>query len=140
MAEILHQLTIKASPGRVYKALTEQKGLASWWTQFVTAEPRVDSVGEFLFEGGKVNLRMKILKLLPNRAVVWHCMGGHPEWASTQISFELEQNENQTILRFAHRGWRSPNGILPICSFDWARYLMSLRSYLEKGQGYPARK
>ncbi len=140
MPEIVHQLTIKASPGKVYHAITDQKGLASWWTQYVTAEPRIDSIAEFEFEGGKVKMRMKVIKLLPNRTVVWHCLAGPQEWIGTQLAFELTPAEHATSLYFSHRGWRSTTGIFPICNFDWARYLMSLRSYLEKGKGYPARK
>lgn len=139
MPEILHQLSIKASPGRVYQALTEQKGLANWWTHFSYAEPRIDSVAEFEFDGGKTKIRMKIIKLLANRQVVWHCLGGPPEWISTQIAFDLEVKGNETIIHFAHRGWRSTAGTFPSCNYDWGRYLSSLRAYLEKGRGFPVR-
>lgn len=139
MAEILHELFIKVPPGKVYQALTEQKGLANWWTRHTQAEPRINSIAQFSFEHGQTTFRMKILRLITNKAVVWHCVGGHPEWDDTQIYFELEPSKDGTILHFAHRGWKRPTGILPKCSFDWARYLMSLRSYLEKGKGYPAR-
>jgi uncharacterized protein YndB with AHSA1/START domain len=139
MAEILHQLFIKASPTKVYHALTDQKGLASWWTRHTQTEPRVNSIAQFSFEHGQTVFKMKIIRLLPNKAVVWHCVGGHPEWEDTQVYFELEPSKDGTILHFAHRGWKRPTGILPRCSFDWAKYLMSLRSYLEKGKGYPAR-
>ncbi len=39
MADILHQLTIKASPEDVYQAITLQEGLAKWWTQKGTPNP-----------------------------------------------------------------------------------------------------
>lgn len=139
MAEILHRLTIKVPPAKVYQALTEQKGLANWWTKHVIAEPKVDSIAEFTFNHGQTKFRMKILKLIPNRAVAWHCLGGHPEWIDTQIYFDLTGDAKQTILNFAHRRWKSANGVLPICSFDWAHYLTSLRMYLEKGRGFPVR-
>lgn len=139
MAEILHELFIRANPGKVYLALTEQKGLSNWWTRHAQVEPRTNSIAQFSFEHGQTVLRMKILRLISNKAVVWHCVGGQPEWEDTQIYFELEPVRDGTILHFAHRGWKRPTGILAKCSFDWARYLMSLRSYLEKGKGYPAR-
>ena len=138
-AEILHQLSIKAPIGKVYQALTEQKGLASWWTQHTTAEPRINSIAQFSFEHGQTVFKMKILRLIPNKMVVWHCIGGHPEWEDTQLYFELAPARDGTVLNFSHRGWKRPTGILAKCSFDWARYLMSLRAYLEKGKGYPAR-
>ena len=141
MAEILHQLSIKASPTNVYQALTEQKGLANWWTRHAKAEPLVNSVAQFTFDHGQVIFRMKILKLIPNRMVVWHCLGGHPEWNDTQIVFELApaSKTGVSVLNFSHSRWRRTDGILPKCSFDWAHYLASLRAYLEKGRGYPVR-
>lgn len=139
MTTILHQLLIKAHPDRVYSALTDPKGLASWWTQYVTAEARVNSVTEFELAGGKIRLRMKIVKLLPQRAVIWHCLAGPTEWVGTQISFDLQLAQGQTQLSFSQRGFRNAN-LIGFYNFEWARYLMSLRSYLEKGKGFPDRK
>jgi uncharacterized protein YndB with AHSA1/START domain len=139
MSEIQHELFIKSTPTKVYQALTEQKGLSSWWTRHTQAEPHTNTIAQFTFDHGKTAFRMKIIRLLPNKAVVWHCIGGLPEWLDTQLYFELEPSKDGTILHFAHRGWKRTTGIFAKCSFDWAKYLMSLRSYLEKGQGYPAR-
>lgn len=139
MAEILHDLIIKAPTAKVYQALSEQKGLANWWTRHAEVEPRTNSIAQFSFDHGRIRLRMKILRLIMNKAVVWHCLGGQPEWDDTQVYFELEPTREGTLLHFAHRGWKRPTGLLAKSSFDWARYLLSLRSYLEKGKGYPVR-
>jgi len=139
MAEILHKLHIKASPGKIYRALTDQRGLSGWWTIHTKAEPVINSIAEFTFDRGRVIFRMKVIRLISQKAVVWHCIGGHPEWETTQIMFQLEPKDKGTNLYFSHRGWRSTNGILPECNFEWARYLTSLRSYVEKGRGYPSR-
>lgn len=139
MADILHQLIIRSSPSQVYHALTDRKGLAHWWTRNVNAEAMINSIAQFTFDHGNTILRMKIIKLIPNRSVVWHCMSGHPEWEDTQISFDLEATRDVTILHFAHRGWKRTSGVYPKSNFDWAKYLVSLRNYLEKGKGFPAR-
>lgn len=139
MAEILHSLTIKTTPGKLYFALTNQKGLASWWTRHVTTEPKVDSVAEFTFDHGNTHLRMKIIRLIQNKLVVWHCLGGHPEWESTQINFEIIPQSNQVRLNFEQRGWRTTTGNYAQVNFEWAHYLASLRAYLERGKGFPAR-
>lgn len=139
MAEIAHQLFIKATPGKVYHALTEAKGLTNWWTRFAEVEPRINSIAQFTFEHGRVNLRMKILRLITNKGIVWHCIGGLPEWEDTQLYFELEPSGEGTILHFAQRGWKRTTGSYAKYNFEWARHLMSLRSYLEKGKGYPTR-
>jgi hypothetical protein len=44
MKTIIHVTPVKRSPAEVYRALTTQAGLSSWWSTDVTAEPRVGSV------------------------------------------------------------------------------------------------
>lgn len=139
MADILHQLTVHASPAQIYAALTEQKGLSHWWTRYVNAQAMVNSIAQFTFDHGNTVVRMKIIKLMPNRTVVWHCMGGYPEWEDTQISFDIEVKRDATVLHFSHRGWKRTTGDYPKFNFEWAKYLVSLRNYLEKGKGFPQR-
>ncbi|MBI2169815.1 MAG: SRPBCC domain-containing protein [Actinobacteria bacterium] len=140
MPDILHQVVINARPSAVYRALTEPGGLASWWTADVDAEPELGSVARFGFDGRSTVFMMKIEELEADEFVRWHCVGGHPEWEHTEITFDLSPADDPaggTVLYFAHRGWESTDGILAMCSFDWARYLMSLRAYLETGTGSP---
>jgi len=49
MAEIKHLLMIQASAEKVYQAITEETGLAAWWTEEVKAKPEVNSIAEFIF-------------------------------------------------------------------------------------------
>lgn len=139
MADILHQLTIRVTPTQVYQALTDSKGLSHWWTRYVNATTMLNSIAQFTFDHGKTIVRMKVIKLIPNRMVVWHCMSGFPEWEDTQISFDLEASRDGTVLHFSHRGWRRTIGSYPKYNFEWAKYLVSLKNYLEKGKGFPAR-
>ncbi|MBI3634696.1 MAG: SRPBCC domain-containing protein, partial [Candidatus Rokubacteria bacterium] len=55
----------------------------------------------------------------------------------TELSFTLSPADGRTTLAFAHRGWTTTDGIFAVCNFDWARYLMSLKAYLEMGRGVP---
>lgn len=139
--DILHQVVIDRPASPVYRALTEPDGLAAWWTTDVDAEPELGSVASFGFDGRSTVFKMKIEELSPSEFVRWHCVGGHPEWEHTEITFDLtEEGSNgtaRTILYFAHRGWESTDGILAMCSFEWARYLMSLKAYVETGTGSP---
>lgn len=137
MPDIVHQLVIDAPASRVYEALTEPSGLASWWTADVEAEPELGSVANFGFDDRETVFKMRIEELEADRFVRWHCVGGHPEWEHTELTFDLTEEEGRTTLFFAHRGWESTDGILAFCSFDWARFLISLRHYLETGTGSP---
>lgn len=139
MTDILHQLTIKATPSLIYHALTDRKGIANWWTRDVNAEPMVNSIAQFKFEHGNVEVRVKVVKLIPNRSVVWHCLQGFPEWEDTQIAFDISATRENCQLYFSQRGWRRTTGQYAKSNFEWAKYLVSLRNYLEKGKGFPAR-
>lgn len=139
MADILHQFVIRATPAQIYHALTDRKGITQWWTRHATIEPMTNSIAQFTFEHGNLQVNMKVIKLITNRSVVWHCMSGFPEWEDTQISFDLEVKKEGTIVHFAHRGWKRTAGGYPKYNFEWAKYLVSLRNYLEKGKGFPAR-
>jgi len=49
MPNILHRVRIKAPPDKVYKALTEERGLAGWWTKNTKASPTVGAINQFRF-------------------------------------------------------------------------------------------
>ncbi len=140
MPEILHTLPIHGPQSKVYQALTEQEGLRSWWTRFATAEPTIGYINEFGF-GGEFKFEMRVDELKPDTRVKWTCLGGHPEWENTVITFDLEGHpgrEDATLLHFAHKNWQRSDGVLPNCSYDWGQYLRSLRLFIEEGKGTPS--
>ncbi len=94
-------------------------------------------MAEFGFNDRTVVFRMKIEELEPGQRVRWRCLEGDPEWEGTTLTFELSPEDGATILDFGHRGWVSADGILPMCSYDWALYLTSLKTYIEEGEGAP---
>ncbi len=137
MPDILHQLTIHARPAEVFRELTTTEGLSAWWTRDALADPTIGAVAQFGFNRREVVFRMFLQDLEENAQVRWRCLGGHPDWRDTEITFALSPIADGTVLRFAHRGWKSSDGIFAVCSFEWARYLSSLRSYVETGLGFP---
>lgn len=137
MPDILHRLVIHANQAQVYRALTMPDGLAAWWTRDVAAEPAVGSVALFGFNRREVVFRMFVQELVEATRVRWHCLGGHPEWKDTEVTFALSPAAGRTVLDFAHLGWKSSDGVFAVCALDWARYLSSLKTYLEVGVGAP---
>ncbi|MFQ5652657.1 MAG: SRPBCC domain-containing protein [bacterium] len=137
MAEIRHLLRIKATPEKVYEAISTQEGLSRWWTTHTRAEPREGSLATFGFNKSATVFKMRIDVLDPTKRVEWTCLGGHPEWQNTNLFFDLHKEDEETVLNFGHLNWKSADGILPLCSFDWAKYLMSLRAFVETGEGQP---
>jgi uncharacterized protein YndB with AHSA1/START domain len=138
MADILHLVNIAARPEKIFAALTEQSGLAGWWTEDVKAEPRVGSVAQFRFADNSGS-DMAIVALEPYRLVRWRCVA-HPsgeEWIGSELFFELVAERDSTMLRFSHRRWLEATDFLRSCSVRWALYLVSLKNLVETGKGNP---
>jgi uncharacterized protein YndB with AHSA1/START domain len=71
MPDILHRIEIKASSEQVYAALTEESGLAGWWTREVKAGLHFQ-FGDYGFSS------MKLTELKPGERVAWQCVEGGP--------------------------------------------------------------
>ena len=68
MFNIVHRVGIKASTDKVFGALTEEKGLAGWWSKSVTASPVVGAVDKFRFGDRGFN-DMKVRQLVGSSTV-----------------------------------------------------------------------
>lgn len=132
MADMLHRITIGASPESVFDAITTVEGLRTWWAEDSAAEPRVGSEAVFRFVGGQVVFRMRIDSLDRPNKVRWTCVGDREEWIGTELDWDLEPDgEGGTRLRFRHRGWRSTEGEYPTCNTTWGHLMYVLRDYAE---------
>jgi uncharacterized protein YndB with AHSA1/START domain len=136
LADIKHLLTIKALPQKVYQAITEQEGLANWWTRETLARPQIGSVSEFKF-GNRYHNKMRITRLEPDKLVEWECLMGDKEWIGTTFRFALEEKDGETILCFTHGNWKEMTDFFASCNFHWGHYMSSLKNYCETGQGEP---
>lgn len=142
MADILHRVGIKSSLDEVYQALTTLDGLAAWWTNTTQGESTVGGTLRFRFsDPGGVEIGgfdMKILELQPPRHVRWQVADGPEEWIGTKIDWGLKQDGGYVIALFKHLDWKEPTEFMHHCSTKWATFLMSLKSFVETGQGAPS--
>ncbi|MGC4102451.1 SRPBCC family protein [Ferruginibacter sp.] len=137
MTDIKHKLVINSTADNIYNAITTQQGLENWWAKQTVAKPEIGFVNVFVF--GTVKNEMKISTLVPNKKVEWEIIASTGEWVGTTISFELEaKDNNKTIVRFDHNGWRAVTDLYAECNYTWARFMMSLKSYCETGTGSPS--
>lgn len=136
MADIRHNVVIKATPEKVYQAVTTQEGLEAWWCKDTTAKPEVGFVNIFIF--GKYYNEMKVTDLVPNKKAAWECINSIEEWIGTGISFDLEEKNGNTLLRFTQGNWKAVTDTFAACNYDWASFMKSLKSYCETGTGQPA--
>lgn len=136
MADIYHQVGVKAGITDVYNAITTLEGLSSWWTD-TTGE--TDQGGQLNFLFNEHSVEMKILKLAPDNKVVWQCIAKDGEWKNTIITFDLVKTDEQIFINFSHTNWLEQSDLCSHCSTKWAVFMLSLKAYLEteKGQPFP---
>ncbi len=142
MVNIIHRIGIRSSAEQVYKALSTIKGLSHWWTEETEGYEKVGGKITFTFrsetEDVKGQMVMEVQELNPQKNIRWRCISGPDEWIDTEITFDLSQQDDQTIIIFGHRNWREQIEFTAHCSMKWAVFLLSLREYVETGKGKPS--
>lgn len=157
MSTIYHALLIGATAEKVFHALTNQEFLSKWWTPGTEARTELHSIARFPFGDGYFK-EMRITGLTPNELVKWNCIKGADEWIGTNISFSLQNqhkdlilksypemsgqveqqdSDNCTLLVFRHEDWKNESLMFAECSYTWARFLRSLKLLCETGTGCP---
>lgn len=134
--DIKHIVTIGCTANIVYSALTTLQGIRGWWTPDTVIEPTIGTVAEFIF-GDKYHNKMEITDLQANRRVEWQCIQGDSEWVGTNITFDLEDTNGQTTLRFGQNNWKELTDFYAHCNIQWGQYMVSLKNYCETGTGNP---
>ena len=136
MVDILHRVGVKdSSPNQVYDALTTLDGLSGWWASDTKGSVKVGGVLEFRFVPGGFD--MQIVELKPAEHVLWQVVDGPAEWIGTTVNWEIKQEGDYTIVLFSHLGWVEPVEFMHHCSTKWATFLLSLRGWVEHGEGRP---
>ena len=138
MPNIRHRIIISSSPEKIYSAAATVEGLQHWWTQQTSinaSEMREGTIIQFRF--GEEGPDMKVLKLVPNKEVLWECVGNSRDWLGTQFQFIIEVKEGKTILFFSQTGWKEESEFFAHCNCRWGYFMLSMKSYLENGKGTP---
>jgi uncharacterized protein YndB with AHSA1/START domain len=135
MPDILHRVGIQATPDKVFEAISTTEGLSHWWILRTTGDSKPGGVIHFAPEGGGFD--MKVVEMNPKKVVKWKCVGGPDEWIGTDLTFALESKEGQTFVIFTHAGWKKPVEFMHHCSTKWATFLLSLKNWIERGEGRP---
>jgi uncharacterized protein YndB with AHSA1/START domain len=140
MKTIHHVVDMDVDPATVWSAITEQRGLAGWWSTAVRAADGA-AVGDrvaFAFSPD-FSPTMEITAGEPGAALAWRCVGGHEPWADNTFRFEIARlDDGRTRLRF----WQDyavelPDDLFGTYNFNWGYYLESLRLLCTTGVGKP---
>jgi len=134
MADIYHQVGVKADIHDVYDAITTLPGLSSWWSR---ATGNTEKNGKLNFHFDDIKMEMTILDQVPDKKVIWQCTEQEGEWKDTVITFDLVKTDAQVFINFSHKNWAHQTNLCSHCSTKWAVFMLSLKDYLEKGKGQP---
>ena len=132
MPDILHRVGIRSAPEKVFEALSTIDGLSHWWD--------VDAKGN-AEQGGIINFgfaEMRVVESKPNKLVKWKCVKGPNEWLDTDLTFQLKAKKDETFVLFTHANWKKPTELMRHCSTKWATFLLSLKGWVERGEGRPS--
>jgi uncharacterized protein YndB with AHSA1/START domain len=137
MSDIRHRVGVQAPIDEVYDAVATREGLSHWWTSDVEGESRVGGALAFWFGRPDAVATMEVIESSRPGRVEWRCIQGPEEWVGTTISFDLRAEGEETVVLFAHAGWREPVEFLHHCTTAWGSYLLSLKRGLEGGTATP---
>ena len=125
----------KTNKSNILGALTTVEGLSSWWTSDTAGEPAEGGTLTFTF-GDNGGFDMRVLKN-DAQQVHWECVNGPDDWIGTRLEFDIDARDTHNQVLFRHAGWNSESAFFHHCSTKWATFLLSLRDYVEKGEGRP---
>jgi uncharacterized protein YndB with AHSA1/START domain len=134
----MHLVKIHASPEWVYEALTTAEGIRNWWTRDAVLDSKIGGTCEFRFYEGTSVTKITVDELKPAVRVGWKTISSfRPEWGGTTITFDLRAPASDTVLSFAHRGFKQADEVYALTTTGWGYCLVSLQRYLETGKGAP---
>ncbi len=138
MPEILHLIKIRAAQDRAFVAVSTAEGIRQWWTRDAALASQVGGAGEFGFYGHRMVIKTTVAELAAPTRVAWDVLsstGG--AFDGTKISFDLSSEQGVTSVLFAHRGFSAGGNNIASATTRWGFYLLSLKRYLETGEGAP---
>ncbi|MGG0174822.1 SRPBCC family protein [Gottfriedia acidiceleris] len=132
MVNMPHQITINATPEKVFEAITTTEGIKSWWSTDAKAEPQLGSITEVAFYNRQAVFQLQVDQIENGKLLEWTALHDMPAWKGTKIRFELIMNENgATILNFNHTGFESMEGPYAMINTTWGTLMYILKQYVE---------
>ncbi|HEX7674969.1 MAG TPA: SRPBCC domain-containing protein [Bdellovibrio sp.] len=133
-------ITVKATVGEVWNALTDADELENWWGEDVKLEPKVngkfyeyweDDAGNEQMASGKV----LALKKMKHITFTWR-EKSWPKNATTECSFEITEEGKKSTLKLKHTGWETlpedrREKVFKDFKVGWTFHMKELKEYLD---------
>lgn len=137
MNKIRHRVGIKAPVQEVYEAMFHPNKLEGWWAAKATGGTGLGSQVELEFPGYP-NFVWEIADLSDNERVCLKLVSGSDAWSGSELIFELEETPNQVFVVLTHVTTpETPQEAFQFFCTKWPLFLVSLKEFLETGQGKP---
>jgi hypothetical protein len=131
---------VNQPPSEVFRAINNVRG---WWQGEV--EGSTDKPGdEFTYRMKDIHFsRQRVIEIIPDQKVVWLITDSNlpsftnpAEWTGTTVSFEINEINNKTQMRFTHHGLTAGIECYDSCTNAWSMLIQeSLFSLATKGKG-----
>jgi hypothetical protein len=138
-------ITVNATAQKAFKRIND---VTKWWTENLEGGSQKLN-DEFTVRFDEVHVsKQKLIEFIPDKKVTWlvtesslNFLEDKQEWTNTKISFELNELDNQTQIRFTHDGLIPTRECYDACSNAWSQYIQeSLLSLINTGTGQPTKK
>jgi hypothetical protein len=137
MDKIRHRVGIKANVQAVYEAVHYPSKLMGWWATKATGGTELGSQVELEFSGYP-KFVWEIVELSVNERVRLNLLAGPEPWSGSELIFELDETEAQVFVTLTHVTIsKTPKEAFQFFCTKWPLFLVSLKEFLETGQGKP---
>ena len=128
---IHHLLHINAPIDKVFTALSSIEELKLWYTTEVGGSSKLNEIIEFKFGG--VDFHTKVIELVANEKIVMECVATSLPLVGQKVTYELDQNDEKTRVRFSQDGFDELDDFYANMNFSASKYLESLRQFCQNG-------
>ncbi len=128
---IHHLLHINAPIDKVFTALSSIEELKLWYTTEVQGSSKLNEIIEFKFGG--VDFHTKVIELVANEKIVMECVATSLPLVGQKVTYELDQNDEKTRVRFSQDGFDELDDFYANMNFSASKYLESLRQFCQNG-------
>lgn len=137
MANINHEIKIKAPVEDVTKAINTLDGLKAWYSSHIEGSTKLNDSLVVKSEG-KPSFTWKIVESDPKKKIVWECTQGPGDSVGTQAIFKISKDhDGRALLEFSHTEWPGEHGNFRKCNTLWAILLHHLKEHVETGKVEP---
>ena len=128
---IHHLLHINSPIDKVFTALSSIEELKLWYTTEVQGSSKLNEIIEFKFGG--VDFHTKVIELVANEKIVMECVATSLPLVGQKVTYELDQNDEKTRVRFSQDGFDELDDFYANMNFSTGKYLEGLRQFCQKG-------